>query len=207
MKKTNIFGLLVSKLIKKVRMQSVRSSEIHPTSVINSGSNVVNVSMGRYSYCGYDCTIVNAEIGSFCSIAGDVVIGGGEHPLHFVSTSPVFLSHKDSVKAKFASFNYLPTKITKIGSDVWIGSGALIKGGVTIGTGSVVGMGSVVTKDVLPYSIVVGNPARVIKRRFSDQVCDALLKSEWWNMAEKELINAGKFFNDPESLIKMLEEL
>lgn len=69
-------------------------------SKIESGTSFVLSSLGDYSYCGYDCNIVNSDIGKFCSLSNRVVIGGASHPIHFVSTSPVFLSHKDSVKAK-----------------------------------------------------------------------------------------------------------
>lgn len=163
---------------------------------------LVNSTMERHSFCGYDCTILNAEIGSFVSIASNVKIGGVAHPMHFVSTSPVFLSHKDSIKAKFARHDYLPMVKTTIGHDVWIGEGAFIKAGVSIGTGAVVGMGAVVTKDVPPYAIVAGNPARAIRKRFSDEVIQSLLYTEWWNRNESELSQIGAYINDPNEFIK-----
>ena len=78
--------------------------------------------------------------------------------MEYVSTSPVFLDHRDSVKAKFSHHHYVWRAKTSIGHDVWIGEAALIKGGLNIGHGAVIGMGSVVTKDVPPYAIVAGNP-------------------------------------------------
>lgn len=99
-----------------------------------------------------------------------MLIGGAMHPIHFVSTSPVFLSHSDSVKVRFAHHDYLPIIKTEIGHDVWIGQGAFVKSGVTIGTGAVVDMGSVVEKDVPPYAIVGGDPANVIRYRFDADV-------------------------------------
>lgn len=207
MRKTRLFNLLVNKFLKKIRLYSLRDSDIHPTAIINSGSDLVNVSMGKYSYCGYDCVIVNAEIGSFCSIATGVTIGGAAHPAHFVSTSPIFLSHKDGFKKKFAAFDYLPKIVTKIGSDVWIGNGVLVKAGVSIGSGAIVGMGSVVTKDVPPYSIVAGNPARVLRSRFSDQISTGLLKSEWWNLSDSDISRMGKYFNEPSDMLKYMEDV
>jgi len=122
--------------------------------------------------------------------------------MHFVSTSPVFLSHKDSVKAKFARHDYLPAIKTIVGDDVWIGERALIKAGVKIGVGAVIGMGAVVTKDVEAYSIVAGNPARHIRYRFDGVVREGLLKSEWWKASETDLVRWGPFFNDPQVFLK-----
>ena len=122
--------------------------------------------------------------------------------MHFVSTSPVFLSHKDSVKAKFALHDYLPKLKTIVGDDVWIGERVLIKAGVKIGVGAVIGMGAVVTKDVEAYSIVAGNPAKHIRYRFDDAVREGLLKSEWWKASDADLLTWGRLFNDPHAFLK-----
>jgi acetyltransferase-like isoleucine patch superfamily enzyme len=122
--------------------------------------------------------------------------------MEFVSTSPVFLSHKDSVKVKFARHHYLPAVRTIVGNDVWIGEGVFIKAGVTIGDGSVVGMGAVVTRDVAPYSIVGGNPAQFIRLRFEQEVVDALLRMKWWELPDSELRRLGPMFNDPRAMLQ-----
>lgn len=119
------FEYYLSKILKKARLKSVVNSQIHRTSKVESGSNVVSVKMDRYSFCGYDCEIVNTEIGAFCSIANDVRIGGAMHPLEWVSTSPVFYRGRDSVKKKFVEFNRPTDKRTVIGNDVWLGGGVL----------------------------------------------------------------------------------
>lgn len=196
---------LYSKIIKKLRGKSVLNSFIHKTAKVESGTSFINSSLERHSYCGYDCSIFNTSIGSFCSIASDVNIGGVAHPMHFVSTSPVFLSHKDSVKAKFAFHDYLPNIKTNIGHDVWIGEGVYIKAGVEIGTGAVIGMGSIVTKDVPPYAIVAGNSAHLLKKRFSDDIIKKLLASKWWDMDDIELKRCGAFVNDPILFLQMIE--
>ena len=101
---------ILSKVIKKIRLYSIKNSTIDKNSKIESGTNFINSSMARHSFCGYDCSIINTEIGAFCSIASNVKIGGVAHPVHFASTSPVFLSHKDSVcRTKTASRPILPT--------------------------------------------------------------------------------------------------
>lgn len=192
---------LYSRIIKKCRGAAVKASTIHSTSKVESGSTVLSSTLAKHSFCGYDCAILYCDIGSFCSIASRVSIGGVAHPIEFVSTSPVFLSHKDSVKAKFSNHDFLPMVRTSIGNDVWIGEGAYIKAGVTIGHGAVVGMGSVVTRDVEPYAIVAGNPAKLIRMRFDKRVIEALLKMAWWDMPETELSRVAKYFDRPEDLL------
>ena len=193
---------ILSKILKKLRFCAIRNSNIHKTSKIESGSNIVNVIMDRYSFCGYDCEIINTEIGSFCSIANNVVIGGAMHPIAWVSTSPVFYDGRDSVKMKFSSFQRPEDKKTIVGHDVWIGEGAKIKQGVTIGTGAVIGMGAIVTHDVPPYAIVGGNPAKIIKMRFSEDVVKGLLETKWWLLSNKELIEKASFITTPEKFIQ-----
>ena len=89
---------LLARILKKARMAAVKASNIHASSAVESGCQIVNSTMGRHSYCGYDCAILQTNIGSFCSISDSVIIGGSQHPMHYVLTSPVFLKHRDSVK-------------------------------------------------------------------------------------------------------------
>ena len=197
---------IYAKVLKKLRCSAIRSSQIHATSKIESGSNVVNTTMGRYSFCGYDCDFNNVEIGSFVSIANGVVIGGEAHPIDWVSTSPVFYKGRDSVRAKFSTYEREISKKTIIGHDVWIGQNTLIKQGVVIGTGAVIGMGSVVTKDVPPYSVFAGNPAKLIKMRFEDRLIERLLESEWWNSEKGELTLYVKHILNPIEFLKHFEK-
>ncbi len=195
-----------AKLIKKMRGSSLKNCQIDKTSKVESGSNLVNTVMRKHSFCGYDCEIANADIGSFCSIANNVVIGGGMHPMDWVSTSPVFYEGRDSVKAKFSEFAREAVQTTFIGHDVWIGQNALIKQGVTIGNGTVIGMGSVVTKDVPAYTIYAGNPAKFIRKRFNDEVIFRLEESRWWEVDEKRLKLCSKFIKTPKKFIECIKE-
>lgn len=188
---------LWNKILKKIKGSAIRNSKIHCTSKIEAGSHIINSVFGRYSFCGYDCSIINCSVGSFCSIANNVVIGGAMHPITWVSTSPVFYNGRDSVRKKFSKFRRPEDKATFIGNDVWIGQNVIIKQGVRIGNGAVVGMGSVVTKDVLPYAIVAGNPAKVIKYRFSVDIINGLEKSHWWDLDDKELRSVAEYIKDP----------
>ncbi|WP_317047887.1 CatB-related O-acetyltransferase [Cognataquiflexum aquatile] len=144
--------------------------------------------IGDHTYIQKRSTIFNAKIGKFCSIASGVTIGPGSHKLDSISTHPIFYLNKTPLVKKFSKSDlYSVSKVTIIENDVWIGEKAIVMDGVKIGTGSVVASGAVVTKDVPPYAIVGGVPAKLIKYRFSDQIIDDLLQSEWWNMPEVEL--------------------
>ena len=195
-----------AKFFKKIRGAAILNSTIHPTSKIESGSQFINSFMDKYSFCGYDCDIYNCDIGSYCSIANNVIIGGGAHPISWVSTSPVFYNNRDSVKKKFARFDRLPHKKTTIGNDVWIGSSAILMQGVNIGTGAVIGAGAVVTKDVEPYSIVGGCPAKVIRHRFDDEIIRELLDSKWWDLNDNELEICASSIQSPEEFIAKVKE-
>ena len=193
-----------SKFFKKLKYKSIVNSKIHRTAKVEAGCSFVNSRMDKYSFCGYDCEILNCNIGSFCSIANGVIIGGEEHPLDWISTSPVFYEGRDSVIKKFFNHKRVATKQTIICHDVWIGQNAMIKQGVTIGIGAVVGMGSIVTKDVEPYSIVAGSPAKIIRKRFDDKLISSLLKSEWWEYSEKDLNQYAIYFTNPAEFMKIL---
>lgn len=198
----NMMGYFFSRSLKKMRPNAIVKSSIHKTSKVESGSQIVDVKMDRHSFCGYDCTLLNVNVGSFCSIADRVYIGGSAHPMHFVSTSPVFLSHRDSVKTKFSKHDYSNLPKTIVGHDVWIGYGAMVKAGVEIGHGAVVGMGAVVTRNVEPYSVVAGNPAREIRKRFSPEQCAALIASNWWDFDDERLSDAAVNFPNVELFLR-----
>ena len=146
-----------------------------------------SVKIGRYSYMGRDCEICNTEIGNFCSMGTNILIGPWEHNINLITLSPRV--YRDICGG---GYNDEP-RFTKIGNDVWIGSYVIILDGVTIGDGAVIGAGSVVTKDVPPYSIVVGNPARVIKYRFDDEKIKELIESDWYHWKD-DLIKVNKYF-------------
>lgn len=159
---------------------------------------MLNTTMGRYSYCGHDSQVVCCNIGAFCSISDHVYIGGPEHPMEWVSTSPVFQNVRHSGPPKrFARFEIDPIKTTTIGNDVWIGAKSIVMDGVTIGDGAIVAAGSVVTKDVPPYAIVGGAPAKVIKYRFPPEMIDRLLDIKWWNLPDEDITKALALFHKP----------
>ncbi|MHC8345298.1 CatB-related O-acetyltransferase [Pseudomonas sp. RT6P73] len=197
-----MIGYIFSRIVKKARGAAIIDSSIPATSKVESGCTLISSEFGEHSFCGYDCSFIRVTVGRFCSIANRVIVGGARHPIEYVSTSPVFLSHKESIKTKFSKHDYSWEPKTSIGHDVWIGEGVYVKGGVTVGVGAVIGMGSVVTKDIPPYAIYAGNPARLIRFRFSEAVIDALLKSRWWELSDEELREVAPDFNDPEAFLR-----
>lgn len=196
----------ISKFLKKLRGRAIINSSIHKKSKINSGSHIVNSSFDKYSYCGYDCDINNTNVGSFCSIASNVKIGGGIHPMDWVSTSPVFYKGKQSLKVKFSPKDREKPRKVIIGHDVWIGQNVLINQGIKIGTGSIIGMGSIVTKNVPPYSIYAGNPAKLIRYRFDSDLIDSLLKSQWWMLDDNQLNKISDYISQPKTFLEMFQK-
>lgn len=134
-----------------------------------------------YFYGGINCALT---IGNFVSIGPNVtIIVGGEHRKDWVSTYP-FSEIFDGMQEAAC----IQTKGNiDIGSDVWIGANVTILSGITIGHGSIVGAGSIVTKDVAPYTIVAGNPARMLRKRFLDSTIKKLLALQWWNCTDEEI--------------------
>ena len=187
---------LYGKLMKRLMGTCVVRSNIDRTSVVGVNCNVVGLEMGRYSYFGNDCQIVNAKIGAFCSISDHVFIGGAEHPISRLSSSPVFCNVRHSgPKNKIAKFDFPKTEKTIIGNDVWIGHGVTIKQGVTIGNGAVVGSNAFVGKDVPPYAIVGGIPAKIIRYRFPKEVIDRLEEIQWWNLPDEKITEVVDLFH------------
>jgi acetyltransferase-like isoleucine patch superfamily enzyme len=160
---------------------------------ILGGTSLPEIGTGSYSWSNIP---VGVKIGRYCSLAGGIELIGGRHPIESLTTSPI------QYDTNFSLCQYYEQRLLgKIGgvpnpqkayeitieNDVWIGAGAILARGITIHTGAVVAAKSVVVKDVPPYAIVGGNPAKIIKFRFNEDILQALLESEWWLISPKDL--------------------
>ena len=160
---------------------------------IGQGSRVQNSRFGDYSYCDRYADIANAEIGKFANIAAFTRIGPTDHPMaqpslhHFLYRSA---DYWDDAEPDAAFFEKRASRVAHIGHDTWVGHGAVIRPEVRIGDGAVVASMAVVTKDVAPYTVVAGIPAKPIKQRFSPDIAQRLIALAWWDWPYSALRSA-----------------
>ena len=213
-----IYGKILGAACRHIAGKAIRpfiyakrfyGAKIYPSAVVDQksslGKNTVllqrsfflNSSLGDFSYLGRDCFIQDASIGKYCSIGNGVCIGLGRHPLDLLGSSPVFYKRNNVLGFSIASDeSFAERERISIGNDVWIGTRSIVLDGVSIGSGAVIAAGAVVTKDVAPYTIVAGVPARRVGQRFDDEVVAELLQTEWWDLDTEELknlANASRF--------------
>ena len=204
------------KLIYKTKSIINRKSNITLRTVLE-GKNKINENVildgckiGFGTYIGNNTILTKTYVGRYCSIAEDVKVIFGKHPTKkFVSTHPSFYSiYKQSGftyinNQKFNEMNYLYEDIcVDIGNDVWIGEGVRILSGIKIGDGAIIGARALVTKDIEPYSINVGIPAKNIGKRFDDEQIKFLTDFKWWDKGEAWIKNNADLFEDIEKFIK-----
>lgn len=164
-------------------------SEIAPNTHVLSNCIIVNCKIEPFTYIGKNCLVQNTTIGRFCSIANDVFIGLGKHPIDLVSTSTLFYRVRNTLKIQLIDKDndFEEYADISIGHDVWIGARAILMDGIKIGNGAIIAANAVVTKDVPPYAIVAGVPAKIIKYRFLEDKIEELQKSAWWNLTLEEI--------------------
>lgn len=170
-------------------------SILHPNVHLFENCIINKSEIGSYSYLGKDCLVQNTSIGKFCSIANDVLIGLGNHPLDLLSTSPLFYRLHNPLQIKLIKedLDIIEYRSITIGNDVWIGTRSIIMDGVSIGHGAVVAANSVVTKDIPPFAIVGGVPAKIIKYRFEEKKIAEVIESKWWEKELQEIIKKQQF--------------
>ena len=178
------------------RTASVRASTFGRYCEVGARTKVAESSFGDYSYVVNDSDIIYATVGKFCSIAAHTRLNPGNHPL-----DRVMLSHVGYRSSAYglgpddpAFFDWRRSSPVALGHDVWIGHGAIVLPGVSVGTGAAVGAGAIVTKDVPPFAVVVGNPARIIRHRFARDVIAALQRIAWWDWPHERIGGAMQDF-------------
>lgn len=183
------------------------STKLEGMNKVGFNTNIMRSTVGLCTNIGQNSYLPNCLIGRYSSISSDVIVIEYTHPIDFVSTYPGFFNTinelsfgrgdiKFNEELKNSDGSYV-----KIGNDVWIGRKVLLKGGITIGDGAIIGMGSVVTKDVPPYAIVAGNPARIIRFRFDETEIKELCKIQWWFWDIQELKSISNLFANVKGLI------
>lgn len=180
---------------------------------VANGTKITNSKIGYGSYININSSLSFVKIGRYCSIADNVCVSIGNHPINYVSTHPAFYYNTEKqIGWTYHKGEPLFDEIYKypdgedfyqviIGNDVWIGSHALLMGGIRIGDGAIIASGAVVTRDVEPYSIVGGVPAKLIKKRFTDEQIASLQRIKWWERTPNEIENDYRTFVDVERFI------
>lgn len=158
------------------------------TTALGRRTRCYNVNIGRYSSIRGGGRAMNAIIGNYTVIAQGSEIGLGVHPTNYLSCHSIFYAHTPwGIHPEWKKPIESIDRISHIGNDVWIGAKSIIMDGVTIGDGAIVAAGSVVTRDVPPYSIVGGAPAKMIRYRYSQEIIDRLEEIKWWNLPDEEI--------------------
>jgi len=168
----------------------VRQAVLGRYTEIGARTVFVESTMGDYSYVVNDANVIYTTIGKFCSIAAMTRINPGNHPMHRASQSHFTYrsaAYFEDAQDDEAFFDWRRTHAVTIGHDVWIGHGAIVLAGRSIGNGAVIAGGAVVTKDVAPYTIVAGNPARPVRARFPEAIAERLQKLAWWDWEHMRL--------------------
>lgn len=196
-------GCVVREFVRTERSKFLKHNDLQRYSMIYDSE------MGPYSYCGKNFTCWHAKIGAFCSISWNVSIGGANHDYTRVTTHSFLYSRQfgDFMPEGYEGYDRFDAPC-EIGNDVWIGCGAIICRGVNVGNGSVIAAGAVVTKDVPPYAIVAGVPAKVIKYRFPEYIRKQLVGLNWWNLPEDVIKDNFDLFNsqmDEDAILRIKE--
>ena len=175
-----------------------RASTITKFTSLQRKAKLMNSHVGRYSRICISTELFNTTVGNFSIIARNCIVGLGAHPTNTLSPHSIFYKknrwkwHDDWCKD--TGFRESDRPII-IGNGVWIGMRCLIMDGVTIGDGAIVAAGAVVTKDVPPFAVVGGVPARILKYRFSPEVIERLLEIQWWNLPDEEITRNKDLFH------------
>lgn len=175
----------------------IENSSFDDRCIIQRNNMIYSSCLGKYTYTGRNTTIWYSKIGKFNSISWNVSIGGANHDYRRITTHSFLYSDDFGIKPKDCiGYDRFSSNPCVIGNDVWIAANACILRGVNIGNGAVIAAGAVVTEDVEPYTIVAGVPAKVVKKRFDDDIIALLMKSNWWDLPVEVIKEHYNVFNE-----------
>ena len=189
-------------------VSNMKSCDIDVNTRIFNNHYLRNVTVGKGTYIAFNANISNTSIGKYCSIGPNFLCGWGYHPTDgVVSTSPAFYSTRKQAGFTYSTYDKCEErKYITIGNDVFIGMNVTILDGVNIGDGAVIGAGAVVSKNIPSYAVAVGCPIQIIKYRFTKEIIDSLIASEWWNQDDVVLKEVEKNFFDVEKFLEFIKE-
>ncbi|MGQ0666814.1 MAG: CatB-related O-acetyltransferase [Nitrospiraceae bacterium] len=203
--------MIVNDHIKLAPFAKIMNSSLSGNMFLGLSSCINRSEIGRYVGVAYFSYLADTLSGNYCTFGSRVSVGAFSHPtdsltVHEVGYRNTTESYGETMLAQ-DSKHYLEARAikTKIGNDVWVGDNSVIIKGIEIGNGAIVAAGSIVTKDVAPFSIVAGNPARTIRMRFPDDIINKIQAVRWWDLSMKEL--QGVSFQNIDLSLKTLEEL
>lgn len=183
---------------------AIHKSRLGSWTEIGRGSLIVESEIGDYTYCDGEDSIIYSTVGRYCSIAARVRINPGNHPQDRVTQHHLTYRCRQyglAAEDDEEFFQWRRSHPCRIGHDVWLGHQVVVLPGVSVGTGAVVGAGAVVTRDVEPYAVVVGVPARPLRKRFPEEVIRRLLASAWWEWDHAELQERWRDLRDLERFL------
>lgn len=207
----HLFCLLIPELRELRWLRSAKGNSIFESEAVDAEIggvkifapyNIRHCKIGKGTYVARNSFMSHVEIGKYCSIGPNLICGWGSHPLHGLTTSPVFYSTQNQAGFYYASKDKVEERKTiKIGNDVLIGMNVSILDGIHIGNGAVIGAGAVVSKDIPAYAVAYGSPIKIGRFRFSDEQIKRLEEIRWWDFDEEKIKDVERYLFDIENFI------